>query len=70
LVAMRSVKMGIFDRKPNIEELEQRGDVYGLIKALRYNDEATFDYHGCTEVKEKRGGVKWEYLIGNQISKS
>ena len=26
--------------KPNIEELEQRGDVYGLIKAIRDKDEA------------------------------
>jgi len=28
--------MGIFDRKPNIGKMKAKGDVEGLIKALRY----------------------------------
>jgi len=32
--------MGLFDRKPNIEELEQNGDVEGLIRALKYKKNA------------------------------
>lgn len=33
--------MGIFDKffKPNIEKLEERRDVKGLIKAIKYKDE-------------------------------
>lgn len=29
--------MGMFDRKPNVEKLEARRDVEGLMKALRYD---------------------------------
>jgi len=33
--------MGLFDRKPNIEELMEKGDIKGLTKALKYKDPAT-----------------------------
>jgi len=33
--------MGLFDRKPNIEELMEKGDIKGLIKALKYKDPDT-----------------------------
>ncbi|MBM3703293.1 MAG: hypothetical protein FJW63_10010 [Actinobacteria bacterium] len=35
-INLGSIKIGVFDKKPNISKLEENKDINGLIKALGY----------------------------------